>query len=232
MDKGQKPTTSEQERFAEEFKKFADVYDANAKLDREQTHAAIESARQEIRRLFEMFEEEKQNSIKSAEKVAKLQNRKMVQAVVGLVITVLIAAASFVLNDYFNRQGHEREMGRVEMKERLAKLERISEALTDVRRVKDEALLDCGTDRYNPRAIDGRRLEMRTNLVKAVRNADFFFGEDVRNAADAFTAWENSFTDYCSKDLAADSEWREKHRAIEKLARAYFPESTFKTKKQ
>jgi|GEM_PF-6194088 len=213
--------------FAVEFKKFVEVFDANAQLNREQTNHIFGSAHQEVNRLYELFEAQSESAKKSAEKIARFQSIKFAQAIAGLVITVLLAAATFFLNDHFNRLAHEREVSREEVRQKLAKLNAISDALTDVREVKDEALLRCETEQYNKKEIELKRLVARTNLIKSVRNADFFFGDDVYKEVTDFVNWERSFTDYCSKNLPSDSIWREKHKAIENLAQKYFPESTF-----
>ncbi len=135
--------------------------------------------------------------------------------------------SGFLLTKYFEENRHKREDIQAEIQRKLNKLEEISIALTELRKVKDDVLIDCGTNFIDKRDIEHKRFAARINVVKAFRNADFYFGDDVLKAADSFTKWETALKDYCSNDLPNDLEWRERHKKIETLIRGYFPEETF-----
>jgi hypothetical protein len=165
-------------------------------------------------RSFQIHEANVRDAAQVAERVAEIQNRKLRHSIAALAMSIAVAAAGFALNSYIEAKRHEREETQAEVQRKLEKLENMSAALTEVRLVKDEALLDCGTPAFDIRDIERKRLAARTNLVKAFRNADFYFGESL-------------FKDLCTKELADDSEWKERHKVIENLVRKYFPEQTF-----
>lgn len=221
--KGQKPNAApkDNERLADEMKRFVDVVEKGA------TNLAglyVDGQNRER----ESQERSAREAILSAEKSAKLQSAKMRHAVIALSASIIIAAVGFILNGYNEGRRHEREDAHVEVQRKLEKFELITRALTDLRKVKDEALIDCGMPSYDSRVIDHKRLEAAANLVKALRLADFYFGQDFHSKVYEFIAWQGQFKDFCSKELPPDNVWREKHRTIDDLGRAYFPESTFK----
>lgn len=180
-----------------------------------------------LKRFLDVYERNSQETQKSTQQITRLNNQKLKQAFAGLAVSILIAVGGFLLSKYLEESRHKREDAQAEIERKLKKLEEISVALTEVRRVKDDTLIDCGTNFYNKRDVEHRRLTARINLIKADRNADFYFGEDVYSAITKFIAWESSFNDYCANDIPNDLEWRERHKTIEALMRKYFPKETF-----
>ena len=227
--KGQKPSAElptspnpkDFGRLADEMKRLVDVIEASAG-----NFAGLYVDGQE--RKQESQERSAREAILSAEKSARLQNAKMRHAVIALAASIVISAVGFILNSYSEARRHEREDERVELQRKLEKFELITRAITDLRKVKDEALIDCGTQLYDSRVVEHKRLEAQANLVKANRLVDFYFGQDFHNKIYEFMVWQNQFKDFCSKDLPPDSVWRKKHLEIDDLGRTYFPESTFK----
>lgn len=180
-----------------------------------------------LKRFLDVYEKNSEETQKSAQQFARLNNQKLKQAFAGLAVSILIAAGGFLLSKYLEESRHERENAQAQIERKLKKLEEISVALTEVRRVKDDTLIDCGTNSYNKRDVEHRRLTARINLIKAARNVDFYFGTDAFSEILLFIDWESSFNDYCAKDLPNDLEWRERHRKTEALMRTYFPRETF-----
>jgi len=229
----QNETGKKQEKIEieKEAKRFVDLYELSIKNAREATEKQTDRIAilvdQQARKWLELYESNAREAAKSAEKVARMQSRKTFQMIAGWVITVVLAVGGFFVNDYFQGLEHARDLSKAEIQRKLEKLESISAALTDVRTVKDAALIECGTQTYDAREIERKRLAARNLLVKAIRNADFYFGRSSFDSIASFMDWEAGIKDYCDKNLPPDSEWRAKQRKIESEIRKTFPESTF-----
>jgi hypothetical protein len=180
-----------------------------------------------LKRFLEIYERNSQEATRASEKAAKQSSQKLQHAFAGLAISILIAASGFFLTKYFEENRRKQEDVQAEIERKLKKLDDISAALTDVRKVKDDVLIDCGTKFYNERDIEHKRLDARANLVKIIRNSGFYFSEEVHKKVISFIKWESAFKDYCSKDLPNDLVWRAKHREIDTLMRDSFPKKTF-----
>jgi hypothetical protein len=213
------PEGKEKENLTEQVKRFTDAFEAVS-----QRFAQLYET--DSLRSFQIHEANVRDAAQVAERVAEIQNRKLRHSIAALAMSIAVAAAGFALNSYFEKKRHEREEAQSEVQRKLEKLESISAALTEVRKIKDDALIDCGTQAYDGREVDHKRLAARINLVKACRNADFYFGDDVYSEALSFIQWEASFKDYCAKDIPNDLDWRERHKAVEKKIRKYLPEQT------
>jgi hypothetical protein len=164
-------------------------------------------------------EKNAKDAIASAEKSARLESRKMRHAVIGLSMSIVVAAIGLIGSGINEKTKHERTVEAAEFQRRLNKLDDISAAMTELRKVKENARVDCGTADYDRKAVEHKRVDARHELIKKCRNADYYFGEDVYSAAKDYIWWESSFPDYCAKDLPDPEVWRMKQKIVEKLIR-------------
>jgi len=198
---------------AEQMKRLVDTVESAARA-----FVTIYSDGQQ--RAQDFKEKNAKDAIASAEKSARLESRKMRHAVIGLAMSIVVAATGFIGSGINEKTKYERGVEAAEFQRRLTKLDEISVALTEVRRVKEDAALDCGTPGFSPQSVAHKRVEARYELMKKCRNADFYFGEDVYSEARKFIDWEMSFPDYCAKNLPDPEEWKRRQKKIETMIRS------------
>jgi hypothetical protein len=202
----------EQAYLSSEMRRFANVLERAAS-----TFMSVYSEAQE--RAQEITEKNAKNAKASAEKSARLESRRMRHAVIGLAVSIAVAATGVIGSGLNERTKHLRAFETDEFRRKLERLDRISAAFTEIRKVKEEARVDCGTPRYDIIEINHKRVQARFELFKETRNADYYFDNDVLAATKEFVTWEMSFPDYCAKDLPHMDEWRSRQRRIEDIIR-------------
>jgi len=198
--------------FCHEMKRLVDTVEATA-ISFVTIYADAQQRAQDLK------EKNAKDAIASAEKSARLESKKMRHAVIGLAVSIAVAATGFIGSGVNERTKHQRAFEMDEFHRKLARLDKISAAITEVRKVKEDARVDCGTPRYDAREVRHKRNLAHYDLNKVYRNSDYYFGENVTEALKSFLEWEKSFPDYCSKDLPKPEEWKTRQKNIENMIR-------------
>jgi hypothetical protein len=198
--------------FSQEMRRLVDTVEST-------TNSFVALYAEAQRRAQDFKEKHAKDAIASAEKSARLESRKMRHAVIGLAVSITVAATGFIGSGLNERTKHQRAFETDEFQRKLARLDKISAAITEVRKVKEDTLIDCGTPRYDIRDVTHKRIRAHYELNKVYRNSNYYFGEEVLEALKAFLIWEKSFPDYCSKDLPGAEEWKTRQKDIENLIR-------------
>jgi len=202
----------EQDYVSQELNRLVDVVETAAQN--------FISTYSDLQRQAEDFaQKNSKDAIASAAKSARLESRKMRHAVIGLAISIAAGGTGVINSGLNERTKHQRAFETEEFRRKLERLDRISSAFTELRKVKEDALADCGTPYYDVYEVNHKRVKARFDLIKETRNADLYFGKDVLAAAKEFLAWDWTFPDYCSK-VAPMHEWRSRQKTIEKMIRS------------
>lgn len=171
--------------------------------------------------IFEFVERMVDKKIASDEKAgqdeAHVRNRNFLVGVLSIGITFLVGAGGIIATGISENHDRDHQTLLAANKRKIELTSSISNAITNIRELKDLALLECQRGLTDIQRLDLEKERVRRGfeLVRVVRTGKNILGDKFRLLLKDFLDWEEAIPDYCSKAAPTDAEWLEKQRAIE-----------------